>query len=111
MSPSSLLPDSLASLAWNVLSTLPRNGRIAWVRRSRPCLAEPPAESPSTMNSSLSSGSVDEQSASLPGRLSRWLTAVLREMPSLAARDASRARAAITVRATTAWAQLGLPLR
>ena len=25
------------------------SGRIAWLRRSRPCLAEPPAESPSTM--------------------------------------------------------------
>ena len=28
------------------------SGRIAWVLRLRPCLAEPPAESPSTMNSS-----------------------------------------------------------
>ena len=36
----------------------------------RPCLADPPAESPSTMNSSVSSRSVDLQSASLPGRLS-----------------------------------------
>jgi len=25
------------------------NGKIAWNLRSRPCLAEPPAESPSTM--------------------------------------------------------------
>ena len=46
--------------------------------RSRPCLAEPPALSPSTMNSSDSSGSVLSQSASLPGRLSRPLIAVLR---------------------------------
>ena len=47
------------------------------MRRSRPCLALPPALSPSTMNSSLSAGSVDEQSASLPGRLSRCETAGL----------------------------------
>ena len=38
------------------------------MRWSRPCLAGPPAESPSTMKSSHSSGLVDWQSASLPGR-------------------------------------------
>ena len=32
---------------------LPRIGRIAWVLRSRACLAEPPALSPSTMNNSV----------------------------------------------------------
>ena len=31
---------------------LPRSGRTAWSVRSRPCLAEPPAESPSTRKSS-----------------------------------------------------------
>ena len=41
---------------------------MAWVRRSRPCLAEPPAESPSTRNSSDRAGSFSWQSASLPGR-------------------------------------------
>ena len=41
---------------------------MAWFRRSRPCLAEPPAESPSTMYSSLRAGSRSWQSASLPGR-------------------------------------------
>ena len=35
--------------------------------RSRRCLAEPPAESPSTTKSSASAGSLTEQSASLPG--------------------------------------------
>ena len=35
------------------LRILPRSGRIAWVARSRACLAEPPAESPSTMKSSV----------------------------------------------------------
>ena len=36
-----------ASFAFSVLITLPRNGNTAWKRRSRPCFAEPPAESPS----------------------------------------------------------------
>ena len=44
-------------------------GRMAWKRRSRPCLADPPADSPSTMYSSLCAGSRSWQSASLPGRL------------------------------------------
>jgi hypothetical protein len=54
--------------AFSTLRIFPRIGRIAWKRESRPCLAEPPAESPSTMNTSLSRGSRDWQSASLPGR-------------------------------------------
>ena len=52
-SDSSLFSSTLAVDAPSVLSTLPRSGRIAWRARSRPCLAEPPAESPSTTNSSL----------------------------------------------------------
>jgi hypothetical protein len=44
----------------------PRSGRIAWYVRSRPIFAEPPALSPSTMNSSAADGSLIEQSASLP---------------------------------------------
>src|SRR3954465_2325297 len=40
---------------------------MAWVRRSRPCLAGPPADSPSTRYSSQRCGSRSEQSASLPG--------------------------------------------
>ena len=71
------------------------------MRRSRPCLAEPPAESPSTMKSSLSAGTVEAQSASLPGRFKRCETAVLRVTCCAAARDASRARAARMMRATT----------
>ena len=47
---------------------LPRKGRIAWKRRSRPCLAEPPALSPSTRKISDSEGSRELQSASFPGR-------------------------------------------
>ena len=39
-----------------VFRILPRSGMIAWNSRSRACLAEPPAESPSTRNSSVRSG-------------------------------------------------------
>jgi hypothetical protein len=40
----------------------------SWKRRSRPCLALPPAESPSTIYNSHLAGSDSEQSASFPGR-------------------------------------------
>ena len=36
---------------------------MAWNSRLRPDFAEPPAESPSTMKSSVSAGLFDEQSA------------------------------------------------
>jgi hypothetical protein len=57
-----------------VFRILPRRGRMAWNSRSRACLAEPPAESPSTRKSSLRSGSVEVQSASFPGRAGPWVT-------------------------------------
>src|SRR5690554_3588131 len=41
---------------------------MAWKFLSRPCLAVPPAESPSTRNTSHFAGSVSEQSESFPGR-------------------------------------------
>ncbi len=44
---------------FSTLRILPRSGRTACVLRSRPCLAEPPAESPSTTNSSASGGVLD----------------------------------------------------
>jgi hypothetical protein len=47
----------LSKRARSTFRILPFSGRIAWVRRSRPCLAEPPAESPSTMKISQSAGS------------------------------------------------------
>ena len=43
------LEYTLSSLAFSTLSILPHRGRMAWNFRSRPPLAEPPAESPSTM--------------------------------------------------------------
>src|SRR6185503_15396577 len=57
----------LSRRAFSTFRILPLSGRIAWKRRSRPSLAEPPAESPSTRNSSDSSKSRLWQSASLPG--------------------------------------------
>ena len=39
------------------------------MRRERPCFAEPPAESPSTINNSEISGSLLVLSANLPGKL------------------------------------------
>ena len=57
-----------------VFRILPRKGMIAWKLRSRACLAEPPAESPSTRNSSVRAWSSDRQSASLPGSAGPWVT-------------------------------------
>src|SRR5437899_7925025 len=109
MSERSLLVGTLAVAACSVLSTLPRSGRIAWKARSRPCLAEPPAESPSTMKSSHSEGSVELQSASLPGRLSRCETAPLRCTSAARARSASRAAAAEEQRKDAVSHRLTLP--
>jgi hypothetical protein len=41
--------------------------RRTWKLRSRACLADPPAESPSTRKISVSSSDVEAQSASFPG--------------------------------------------
>ncbi len=58
-------PASLSLVAEATLRILPRNGSTAWISRLRACLAEPPAESPSTMKSSEPSFWLAEQSASL----------------------------------------------
>src|ERR1700691_1848212 len=63
----SVFARTLSMRDFSTLRILPRSGSTAWVLRSRPCLAEPPAESPSTTNSSARDGSLTEQSASLPG--------------------------------------------
>ena len=44
---------------FSVFNTLPLKGKIAWNLLSLPCLAEPPAESPSTINNSLCVLSLD----------------------------------------------------
>jgi hypothetical protein len=75
----SLLARILSAVALATLRILPRIGRIAWVLRSRACLALPPALSPSTMNSSVSPLPSPEQSVSLSGSRSFLpLVAVLR---------------------------------
>src|SRR6476661_10413265 len=74
---------------------------------SRPLLAEPPAESPSTTYTSDSRGSVERQSASFPGR-PPMSVALLRRTSSRALRAASRAWADETALFTTVLASAGL---
>ena len=50
---------SLSSRARSMFKIFPRRGSIACVRLSRPVFAVPPAESPSTINSSESSADFD----------------------------------------------------
>ena len=73
MAVNSVRISSLAKMrsieAFSTFKIFPRIGKIAWVNRERPDLAEPPAESPSTMNNSEISGSLLELSANLPGKL------------------------------------------
>src|SRR3989442_14512421 len=64
---------------------------MAWYLRSRPCLAEPPADSPSTTNGSQRAGSRSWQSASFPGKPLESI-ADLRRVNSRALRAASRSR-------------------
>jgi hypothetical protein len=72
-----LIGAQLPEAAPSTFRILPRKGSSACVVRSRAILAEPPAESPSTMNSSVPSRFLAEQSTSLPGRRS-FCVAVLR---------------------------------
>ena len=91
----SVFLSTLSMRLFSTLRILPRSGSTACVLRSRPCLAEPPAESPSTMKSSASDGSFTEQSASLPGSV-EFSSADLRRVRSRALRAAARACAAET---------------
>ena len=79
----------LSIRAFSTLRILPRIGRIAWIRGSRPPLAEPPAESPSTMKTSHSSGLVDWQSLQLAGQpaAAEQALAVAGLLAGLAGRD------------------------
>ena len=89
----SIFASILSRRAFSTFNIFPLTGNIACVRRSRPALAEPPAESPSTMKSSDSLAFRDEQSESLPGNVSPS-KAPLRSTVSLAALAARRAFAA-----------------
>ncbi len=103
--PISWLPSMRSKRARSTLRILPRIGSTAWNSRLRPCLAEPPAESPSTMNISVLTGSRSWHSASLPGRLA-MLSAPLRVI-SRALRAASRAAAACATFCMTSLASRG----
>ena len=83
----SLFERTLLMRFFSELMIFPRNGRIAWVVRSRACFAEPPAESPSTMKSSADSGSLIVQSASFPGS-DEFSSALFRRVSSRALRAA-----------------------
>src|SRR5918999_1125474 len=91
-SASSLFSRTLASVIPSVFITFPRSGRIACFARSRPCFADPPAESPSTMKISLSSRPGEVQSLSLPGSVSRDDVAVFLATSCCAARLPPRSR-------------------
>ncbi len=106
----SSLDRTLSMRAFSTLMILPRSGRMAWNSRFRPCLAEPPAESPSTRYSSHIAGSTSEQSASFPGRLPTSSADFLR-VRSRALRAASRARAAETAFSITMFAVRGCSSR
>ena len=61
----------LSEVALATFKILPRKGRTAWVLRSRACLAEPPALSPSTIKISVPSRELWVQSESFPGNRTR----------------------------------------
>ena len=106
----SLLERTLSIRLFSTFRILPRSGRIAWVERSRAETAEPPAESPSTTNSSDSDGSLIEQSASFPGSV-EFSSSDLRRVRSRALRAAARACAADTALRSTARASCGFSSR
>jgi len=64
----SVLANIFAVLEFLTFNILPLNGRIAWKFRSLACFADPPAESPSTINNSVPSTFELVQSASFPGK-------------------------------------------
>ena len=104
--PISVEPRILSCLDFHVLSILPLRGSIAWFCLLRPCFAEPPAESPSTINISDNFGSFSWQSASFPGRLV-ISKAVFLLVSSLAFLAASLASAAFWIFCTIAFAIVG----
>ena len=103
----SLLLYILSRRARSTFKILPLKGKIAWNILFLPCLAEPPAESPSTMYNSHFSGSLFEQSASLPGRVDVSRADFLL-VNSLAFLAASRALCACKILSTISLANFGL---
>ena len=91
---------------FSTFKILPLNGKIACVLESRPSFVDPPAESPSTIKISLSSGFLLEQSANLPGKL-EISKCDLRRVTSRAYLAATRAREAIIPFSTMMRATFG----
>ena len=102
----SLFFNILSSRARSTLRILPRMGSSACVRGSRALSADPPAESPSTMNSSLSSGLPLLQSFNLSG-MPAPVSAVLRRIALRAFLAATRACAAACAFLTRRLASTG----
>ena len=96
----------LSMRARSTLRILPRMGRMAWVAGSRARTADPPAESPSTMNSSRRAGSVAVQSLSLSG-IPAPSNSDLARMARRASPAAIRAREALTALVATSRASAG----
>ena len=100
----------LSKRAFSTFKIFPFSGKMACVRRSRPCFAEPPAESPSTKNNSDNAGSFSWQSANFPGNPA-ISSVVLRRVISRARLAASRARAASIIFPTINLAICGFSRR
>ena len=105
----SVFESTLLIRFFSLLMILPRSGRIAWFDLSRACLAEPPAESPSTMKTSVSSGSLIWQSANFFAMPPP--NAPLRRVRSRALRAAWRARAAEIAFMMICFASVGFSSR
>ena len=103
-------PNILSNRTRSTFKIFPRSGKIAWVLRSRPCFAVPPAESPSTINNSHFAGSFSEQFANLPGNPPNSGPVFLRDN-SRALRAASRAVAASIILSTINFAIVGFSSR
>ena len=97
---------TLSSLAFSTFKIFPLRGRIAWKCLSLPCLAEPPADSPSTKYISLLEGSFSWQSDNFPGSPPPSKTPFLR-VSSLALRAASLALAASIILVAISLASAG----
>ncbi len=104
--PISFEDSILSNLALSTLRILPLNGKTAWQSLFLPCLAEPPAESPSTIKSSDFDGSLSMQSASFPGKF-EISSAPFLLVSSRAFLAASLATAASTIFDITFFASLG----
>ena len=114
MPPPIAVTNAVTSVFFNILSSrarstfkiFPRIGKMAWVRGSRASSAVPPAESPSTMKISLSSGLPLLQSFNLSG-IPAPARAVLRRTALRAFLAAIRACAADWALRTTLLASVG----